>query len=116
MDLITTRAMLADAKALVAKLEAEEQAAVIAELPAEPDFPTHGVPRVITFKKRFGAYSGKFYNYAAIAPRHNCWYLTGRKPSDPITGRTWDQLLDFIVSEETMASRKLVLESFEVIK
>lgn len=110
MDIATTRKMLADAEALVTRLKDE-----IAKdgMPVEPPF-IQGTPVIITFVKRFSWQSGKFYNYAAIGLRSNVWYLTGRRVADPEVGMTWRRLTEFMVTDESEYTRKMVVESVAV--
>lgn len=82
-----------------------------ADLPDEPII--MGVPKYITFVKRFGRSSGKAYTYAAVAPVANHWFITGRRADDwSDQGMTWKRLMEFMVSEETETSRAQVIGTF----
>lgn len=65
--------------------------------------------QVITFTKRFGL-SCNNYQYAAISPAgKDTWSVTGRTT---LNGITWQQLLDFVQSDEKTAhSRQRALNS-----
>lgn len=109
-----TRKMLVDARALVARLEEQLIEAELSDLPKEPFFDGSS-PRFITFQKRFGKHSGRFYTYAAVGLSPNRWFITGRKPSDTVTGQSWNSLMDFMVSEETPVSRHHVIATYRVL-
>lgn len=102
-------------KARIEDLERElarcKEALENADLPDEPIFDGRN-PMFITFQKRFGRSSGRFYTYAAVGLHHNRWFITGRQPADPLQGMTWEALMKFMVNEETPTSRSQVIASF----
>lgn len=113
MNPTIARQMLVDARALVARLEEELAKAELSDLPDQPLFDGIG-PKYITFAKRFG--KSKPYTYAAVAVVPNKWFITGRQPSDPINGMTWDALMKFMVSEEYEYTRRQVIESYRELR
>lgn len=86
-----------------------------ADLPDEPFFPG-GIAQFVTFQKRFSKSTGRFYTYAAVGTKPNFWFITGRKPADPLTGMTWRELMDFMVSEESEWTRAKVIETYRVLR
>lgn len=105
-DIHTARAktMIAEAEAMLAAAKAELKKAEGAQFPDEPVRDPWGATyAMITFQKRFGKPSGRFYTYAALRPGNNTstlWYLTGRQLGDPGYGMTWKAMCEFIAKEE----------------
>lgn len=112
MDKTIARQMIADAEALILKLK---QVIETDDLPNEPEFPG-GIAKFVTFQKRFGRSSGRFYTYAAVGTKPNFWFITGRLPADPLRGMTWRELMEFMVSEESDWTRARVIETYREVK
>ena len=103
-------------EALEAELARCKMALAKADLPDEPIFDPGMGPKFITFQKRFGRSSGRFYTYAAVAPYSNRWFITGRRFADfTDQGMSWDRLMEFMVSDETEISRTHVIETFRTL-
>lgn len=85
------------------------------DLPDEPIFDNVN-PNFITFQKRFGKSSGRFYTYAAVGLYPDRWFITGRKPAEPTSGMKWAELMDFMVAEESVSSRPHVIATYRVLR
>lgn len=79
----------------------------VLRLPDEPVFPDDA-PQVIYFQHRFNRNS-PVYDYAAIKASDGLWYTTG--PASP-KGYTWDQLIDWHMSEVNVDSTVYIAKKF----
>lgn len=84
-----TEASLAEARVELAKLDR----------PVEPKSTITGDAPMIQFRFQFNGY-GRVYTFGAVRADGR-WYLTGTR-SEFRTGRTWDELMDWIEARGTL--------------